>query len=600
LIENSEKSNKIRDLGIIESNNYKATLFVNRLKRILACTSLGSISGGNPRNGAPPDRKTVEKYLEEISEYYQGSLCVEYSNMWRSIFELYVITHETTRANNYFTEIYAEIKKLSFSHLGENEISRNRDKSLLKRLQHDMKEHLSISISLATSLDFSMAKKGKQRNLAKIFRNTNYLNHHLISVPLLNYTEVSDEIESLVRFDITKKYPLKDKYRFSKSKINMSPRYIHLHELYIYTFLYKQGNLKPLNEQDVNNKIYQHFIECNNLQPNLPAPIEKEILHALPEHNVSLLEIHIPSFRKKLHRIAIVNTNITEAECFACLDRPDLGTLMERRTRLFKILNAAREEKASYVVFPEFYLPIMWAKDVASFSKESGVGVISGIQYVTFGNYTHNNVVVFQPSRTHYGFVNCIPLFREKNYYAPAERLEISKRGYRSKDQTTPLYHLIVTEDTQYSTVLCFEFTDINTRASLKAKIDTLYVPQFNRDTNYFSSIVESASRDLHCFVMQANTSMYGDSRITAPYKTYKKDIIQVKGGINDSIIVGEVDIRELVQYRTKYITSLERCIDACSVCKKYRNANCNSDICKKCENQLPIGHIKNVPPNFA
>lgn len=41
----------------------------------------------------------------------------------------------------------------------------------------------------------------------------------------------------------------------------------------------------------------------------------------------------------------------------------------------------------------------------------------------------------------------------------------------------------------------------------MKTNIDMLFIPQLNRDTNYFASIVESAARDLHCFVIQANTS---------------------------------------------------------------------------------------------
>ena len=64
----------------------------------------------------------------------------------------------------------------------------------------------------------------------------------------------------------------------------------------------------------------------------------------------------------------------------------------------------------------------------------------------------------------------------------------------------------------------------------MKSKIELLFVPQLNKDTNYFSAIVESTSRDLHCFVIQANTSAYGDSRITAPYKTEEKNILQIKG----------------------------------------------------------------------
>lgn len=50
-----------------------------------------------------------------------------------------------------------------------------------------------------------------------------------------------------------------------------------------------------------------------------------------------------------------------------------------------------------------------------------------------------------------------------------------------------------------------------------------------NRDTNYFSAIVKSLSRDLSAYVIQSNITEYGDSRITGPFETYRADIIKSK-----------------------------------------------------------------------
>ena len=75
---------------------------------------------------------------------------------------------------------------------------------------------------------------------------------------------------------------------------------------------------------------------------------------------------------------------------------------------------------------------------------------------------------------------------------------------------------------------------------------------EWNQDTNYFANIIESLSRDLHCYCVQANMSEYGDSRITQPTKTEKKDIVKIKGGDNDTVIVGTIDIHSLREFQIK------------------------------------------------
>ena len=44
--------------------------------------------------------------------------------------------------------------------------------------------------------------------------------------------------------------------------------------------------------------------------------------------------------------------------------------------------------------------------------------------------------------------------------------------------------------------------------------------------------------------------SKYGDSRITQPSKTEKKDLLRVKGGKNSIVLLGELDIDELRKFQ--------------------------------------------------
>ena len=80
--------------------------------------------------------------------------------------------------------------------------------------------------------------------------------------------------------------------------------------------------------------------------------------------------------------------------------------------------------------------------------------------------------------------------------------------------------------------------------------MDIIFTPENNSDTTYFSNIIETMSRDLHAFMVQANTSIYGDSRITGPYGRNYRNIVQIKGGDNDSIIIGTINLQEVIEAR--------------------------------------------------
>jgi hypothetical protein len=77
-----------------------------------------------------------------------------------------------------------------------------------------------------------------------------------------------------------------------------------------------------------------------------------------------------------------------------------------------------------------------------------------------------------------------------------------------------------------------------------------VFAVEYNPDTTYFSNINESYSRDIHSYVVQVNSSDYGDTRITKPKKTEQRDYIKIKGGENVSLIIGDLDVRSLRNFQ--------------------------------------------------
>lgn len=120
-------------------------------------------------------------------------------------------------------------------------------------------------------------------------------------------------------------------------------------------------------------------------------------------------------------------------------------------------------------------------------------------------------------------------------------------------------------------------------------------------NTNYFSSIVESTSRDLHCLIVQANTSKYGDSRITGPYDTIHKNVVQIKGGINDVVIIGELEFEQIRNARQLYEENHKKTQLHCFACKRVKNAKYPDffKACNNCPHQAKKQAIKDVPANF-
>lgn len=256
-----------------------------------------------------------------------------------------------------------------------------------------------------------------------------------------------------------------------------------------------------------------------------------------------------------------------------------------KKKALYKILNVAVEENVNYIVFPEFYLPYLWLDDLMKFAKQNNITIITGLQYLTHNQQAYNFTVVVLGTQNNTYFRNSILLYREKNYYAPYEKVLLAQKAYKCTDAISPFYFILRNGNVSMSIMLCYEFTDINSRANLKSLINFLFVPQMNPDTHYFSSIVESTARDLYTFVIQANTSKYGDSRITAPAKTNYRELVQIKGGINDAILVAEIDIAEFETYKENYEDKLKQTVKGCLACV---SRNCN-----ECDKKKEYKHEK-------
>jgi len=585
-ISNLEFSKKIRDLGFLQNDNSKAMKSMLLLQQLIKNITINS--------------NEMNIYLDKIEEFYSGSKSIEYSYSWSLIFELFLLCKDRKRANNFYFKIKNEIKNLDFLNLDKDEILTENKKDLLVRLQNDLNDNLIIVEALIASLDYDFTKNEDIKSLAIKIRESNLLNHNMVSYPLLNYSSVNDVV--LTEINIFTLFENETKiFKLDKFKLDWSPRYIYPIEFFMVDFMYNFHMEKKISiDPNIIIKNYMHYNNLKDFGNNLTEFKEGNVKNGVIHHS-----LHIKSKSSGDPKIALVNTKIKEENVLENLRYPEKYLTYDNKLKLFKILNTAKIEKANILVFPEFYFPIAWLMDIAKFAIKNSITIITGLQYLTYKKRVFNYVCTVNPVISGQSFITGFLQFREKNFYAPKEKIDLSKEKYICTDKTVPSYYIINNGKYKYSIMLCYEFVDITSRASMKSKIDILFVPQLNKDTNYFSAIVESLSRDLYCFIVQANTSSYGDSRITAPYRNEHKNILQIKGGDTDVVMISKLKMKELIAKRDSYVKNLNENIEACMNCEDIRNEKLldkqKIEKCNECAYAYAIKDeiIKGTPPNI-
>ncbi|KPH14996.1 reverse transcriptase domain-containing protein [Chryseobacterium sp. ERMR1:04] len=439
--------------------------------------------------------------------------------------------------------------------------------------------------------EFSFTNPYKSRKkIGFRIREANMIRHHYVSIPLLNYTE--DGKNGALNL-IDKNLHIKN-YKLDRTLLKNSPRPIKFWECCIASAFeeFQKFNPENLNRSEVieTNILYdimeeyeeEIYDEENNDMKKSIAYNKKDYLDVAfdlyclgnskhrPSHELNqnlknqfytlqriygseedflLNKFTINKDEKLLNpRIALANTDVLEENIEASiLDSPVLSN--ERINKLSKILSKARKSDAELLLFPENFMPMRLISSLGRFSTDNQIMIVSGIEHLTLKNTSFNFVISILPQKIN-GINDATIIFRLKNNYSPGEEHLINKHYLAVPKPKPSRYEIINYRNIYFSVCYCFELANISHREKLKSKIDLLIGIEWNKDTPYFSNIVESTSRDLHCFVAQVNTSKYGDTRLTQPKETATKDLLKLKGGLNDTILVGQIDIQKLRNFQ--------------------------------------------------
>jgi hypothetical protein len=419
---------------------------------------------------------------------------------------------------------------------------------------------------------------------ASYIRAANMFRHFLLAIPAINFTTYAKtSTNSLIKIDLDN---LKSEdLDLDRRLMLLAPRHVHFHDINILEIYQTIGNIKDYTSagriNDILGNAFAKYWEINNHWKYLDSSDtytdkikERKRSYFLDEYDTLTVEedlkaktsqvinraFHLTVFDEQSN--AEVNKNIAIANIK--VDRENMSksilgmpnTSRERRQKLFTLINQVEKENCDLFILPETSVPYRWINLLAYQSQRRNLGIIAGLEHwVNKHKYAFNFVATILPIQKK-SYRTCVIKIRLKNYYSHEEKHVL--KGYRliipseKSDKSLKKYDLFHWRKVYFSVYNCFELANIEDRALFKGKVDFIIASEFNQDTNYFSDIGGSWVRDIHSFFIQVNSSEFGDSRIIQPSKTATKDILQIKGGKNSTMLVDTIKIKELRDFQYK------------------------------------------------
>lgn len=545
------------------------------------------------------DNRSDKEVNNQLMEFFRGRNFITYCTHWERYFNFSIINNGFYDCSLFFKEAMSNIKKIKRIQIFEGKESEIVHLKTIEKLKETLYEHLLLSIAMSYSL-LNQNANGKDEkrkkylkkiieekiidnilNDSRCFRKANMLRHALVSFPLLNYVDDKSDMRDPYLFDIlveNKKDAILSKM---ENAFQYSPRHVHydevelfvrIYELYLNSHNYEMSQwIEDRIEVEEILKTYNKYF-----QANIETPKVEYVLNNITEEeknnekNKGYLKLYSSFFKKDKDfnlkkeiyeigkevkaevKVAIANMDIKIEDIRAsyCQDkRPNVS--MQRQNILYDILNTANKENTEMLILPELSIPHRWLPFMVSYARRHQIALVFGLEHWVIGKYAHNLLVTILPFKENGQYKNARVFIREKNHYSPNEKRNIKAQRLTPAEGEKKKYYMFVWDGLCFAPYNCFELADINHRSIFKSRIDILTACVWNPDTRYFSNIIESISRDLHCFVIQANSSTYGDSRVTAPRKTDEMDIIKVKGGENSTILTATLKIKELREFQT-------------------------------------------------
>lgn len=550
--------NKISDLKNVTIDKYELSILLTKLTNLFKNVDYKK------------NKKELNSVGDLVVQCLKDDAGINFYRQWEKIFTLLNITNPKSTMEYYnIMKNYLE-NHINYECKGKNEYLNTVQLSKL------IKKNLLLYLKIC--FDLAKASNKVNKNYNDKWIKSLMVNKNLIEKPLVLFSK-----------GITKSYI----YDLDINKFNYLPYWISLEEISLYYSIQNTiGNGKYYTYDElidrycsINKILKTNFKTPDKIKDKKKVTYNDYEFHTWEFEDTSnnpnvvkllnqvLLPIQGPKeddekFFERLEkdidlRLPYANYNVGIVSLPIDLNEIKKGVKKKKnnidywyKLKLNHILNEAIYNGVDHLVFPELSIPFEWLKELMFYSKKHGIQVTCGLQFVYEKDLVNKKSNVYNCVTSIYPFKVCGVYnltyldFREKKYYSPDEKALFKKTNLEFNNDKKRDANIVNFRDGLFTNKLCYELTSIKDRANLVDKITNLFVPVLNRDTNYFSAIVDSTSRELFCYVSISNTSVFGDSRVTGPFSSVVKDIVKLKGGQNFYLAVGTVNIDKLLNAR--------------------------------------------------
>lgn len=548
-LKNSETINKFRGIEGVSIDKFELSKFIGKHLRI---------------DGMVEDKKE-SNFEKEISKIFNIRVIIENYTMWEKIIEIFVINERFEVLKTFVQNILKAIDSVTYV----NHYTTTTDK---------LKEGLHSYLESAIYRPFALVWGAKYHSIIEdigklIFEKIKFDPEDLIFLLFQSKrkaycsTRMIDKSVMPVFIDMLET----DELFTDKTNVNLTkfsevinivkkkfdneylfyPYILTMYDISMISCIEQFQEEQPfydIRKMHVNQMeyyIHRNYLCLNNrVEEEINNFVKIEEIKDVPKG----FRVEVGKNKKNKLKIAIANVKLSYNN-FELLMRDNPNRSYQRYMEISKIVNQAIDEHVDMLIMPESFAPYEWLNTLARTCARNKLAVVTGVEYVKFCGRIFNLTAVILPYDD-LNYRSAFISFHLKTHYAPAEKQAIN--GYRFEAVEGEFYELYKWNSCYFPVYCCYELTSINDRALFQSYADFLVAIEWNKDVKYYSNILESLSRDIHCYCIQVNSSNYGDSRITSPSKTEEKDIIRTKGGINSTILVGEIDIFKLRNFQIK------------------------------------------------
>ena len=483
-----------RRFNILEENKYRLAVYLAKLSSRLA--KFG----------------TEYKHYDEVDKlfsYFKGDLLIKHYLLWERIMTVFVLAGRKDYVRLFADAVTHQIMVMRVKE-GLFVVD---DAAGIARLKETLWIHFRESKTMAMSLN-------KEEALTDtIYLDTLMVRMHHNIYPMQEFSRGYEKHG--VRLPLAELDYMKSRLHY-----RWVPYYVKYYDIVCMMSLGKPY------DPDVFEKAFALYHTLNHLSTHVGA---SSFCHVVkPAEGVSEFNTHL-SLEQDIHRdegvtIAVVNMDLDDSEGSTQIKNfgvIDTGKALTAQKILDKMTEIA---SAEIFLIPEMSLPLYELRDYMLYSSKHEVAFVAGLEYYVKQRTVYNYIITCLPI-TIYGRRDAVPVIRLKNHYAPAENVNIKNHKMKVPHNALTYQNLYHWRDHVFTSYYCYELTSIRERSYFFSQIDAMYSPVFNLDTYYFNNIAESMARDMHCFFVQANVSHLGDSRVTAPLKHDRMNLLKVKGG---------------------------------------------------------------------